>query len=71
MRLPQIEQKGYSVQYRLPPKKPSDHAKLYLLELDRTVILFNKHKRNGSKNMNWFTNLLDNHRKDAHIDHDA
>jgi len=46
-------------------------AKLYLLELDRTVILFNEHKRNGSKNMNWFTILLDNHRNDAHIDHDA
>ena len=35
-------------------------TKLYLLELDRTVILFNEHKRNGSKNMAWF-----------HIDHDA
>ncbi len=46
-------------------------AKLYLLELDRTVILFNEHKRNGSKNMNWFTILLDNHRNYAHIDHDA
>ncbi len=46
-------------------------TKLYLLELDRTVILFNEHKRNGSKNMAWFSILLDNHRTDAHIDHDA
>ena len=46
-------------------------SKLYLLELDRTVVLFNEHKRNGSKNMAWFSILLDNHRTDAHIDHDA
>ena len=39
--LPQIEQKGYSVQYRHPRKKPSDRTKLYLLELKRTVILSN------------------------------